>query len=63
VTGSSVLGVRYKGGIALAADTLASYGSLARFRTEERIKPLGNEILIGATGDLSDFQWVMKHLE
>ena len=47
----------------MTADTLASYGSLARFRTEERIKPLGDNIMIGAAGDISDFQWMMKHLE
>ena len=30
VTGTSVLGIKYKDGVMLAADTLASYGSLAR---------------------------------
>jgi len=63
VTGTSVLAVRYADGIAMTADTLASYGSLARFRTEERIKSLGNNMMIGAAGDLSDFQWMMKHLD
>jgi len=63
VTGTSVLAVKYKDGVAMIADTLASYGSLARFRTEQRMEALGNNVLIGATGDLSDFQWVMRHLE
>ena len=32
VTGTTVLGVKYSGGVMLAADTLASYGSLARYK-------------------------------
>ncbi|CAN0329823.1 unnamed protein product [Discosporangium mesarthrocarpum] len=38
VTGTSVLGIKYKDGVMLAADTLASYGSLARYKSVERIK-------------------------
>ncbi|CAB1103648.1 unnamed protein product [Ectocarpus sp. CCAP 1310/34] len=37
VTGTSVLGI--KDGVMLAADTLASYGSLARYKNVERLKP------------------------
>ncbi|KAJ3364216.1 Proteasome subunit beta type-7 [Kappamyces sp. JEL0680] len=37
VTGTSVLGIKYKDGIMLAADTLASYGSLAQTRDMERL--------------------------
>ena len=33
-TGTSILAVKYNGGIMMAADTLGSYGSLARFRDE-----------------------------
>lgn len=40
VTGTSVLGIVYADGIMLAADNLASYGSLARFRDIQRIYPL-----------------------
>lgn len=57
------MAIKYQGGVAMVSDTLASYGSLARFRTEQRIEGFGNNTLIGATGDLSDFQWVMRHLE
>ncbi len=32
VTGSSVVGIKYRDGVMLAADTLASYGSLARYK-------------------------------
>ena len=30
-TGTSVLGIKFNGGVALAADMLGSYGSLARY--------------------------------
>lgn len=62
VTGSSVIGIRFKDGVMLASDTLASYGSLARYRSVERMKKLTDEIVIGATGDYSDFQEIFKML-
>jgi len=63
VTGTSVLAIKYKDGVMLAADTLASYGSLARFRDVERLRKLGDFTLIGGTGDYSDFQYIMKTLD
>ncbi|KAJ1529061.1 Proteasome subunit beta type-7, partial [Nowakowskiella sp. JEL0078] len=60
VTGTSVLGLVYKDGIMLAADNLASYGSLARFRDVERLISVGNYTIVGASGDISDFQY-LKH--
>ncbi|KAJ3161064.1 Proteasome subunit beta type-7 [Geranomyces michiganensis] len=63
VTGTSVLGLKYKDGIMLAADTLASYGSLARFRDVERLIKVGNTTIIGASGDISDFQYISHLLE
>eukprot|EP00434_Breviolum_minutum_P038135 symbB.v1.2.033818.t1/scaffold4252.1/size42409/5 len=32
VTGATVVGLKYKDGVILAADTLASYGSEARYK-------------------------------
>ncbi|KAI8455435.1 20S proteasome subunit beta 7 [Phakopsora pachyrhizi] len=63
VTGTSVLGIKYKDGVMLAADMLASYGSLARFKDIRRIVPVGEHTIIGAGGDLSDFQYIQKILE
>eukprot|EP01119_Soliformovum_irregulare_P005773 TRINITY_DN17525_c0_g1_i1.p1 TRINITY_DN17525_c0_g1~~TRINITY_DN17525_c0_g1_i1.p1 ORF type:complete len:273 (-),score=64.95 TRINITY_DN17525_c0_g1_i1:235-1053(-) len=63
VTGTSVLGIKYKDGILIAADTLASYGSLARFKVLERVKTLGTQTIVGGSGDYSDFQAIMKILE
>ncbi|KAF9215189.1 Proteasome subunit beta type-7 [Podila verticillata] len=61
VTGTSVLGIKYKGGVMMAADNLASYGSLARFRDIERLHKVTDSTVLGASGDMSDFQYV-KHL-
>jgi len=63
VTGTSVLAVTYKDGIMMAADNLASYGSLARFKDIQRLHPVGRSTLIGASGDLSDFQFLQENLD
>mmetsp|Transcript_9069 Transcript_9069/g.20092 ORF Transcript_9069/g.20092 Transcript_9069/m.20092 type:complete len:268 (-) Transcript_9069:1035-1838(-) len=62
VTGTGVLGIKFNGGVMLASDTLGSYGSLARFRDVERIKQFGDYTLIGASGDLSDFQKITSQM-
>jgi len=63
VTGTSVIGLKYQDGVMLAADNLASYGSLARFRDIQRLHPLGSHTVIGASGDMSDFQYLKKDLD
>ncbi|EFC45767.1 proteasome subunit beta [Naegleria gruberi] len=47
----------------LCSDTLGSYGSLARFRSVERLRKVGNNTLIGASGEYSDFQYIVDLLE
>jgi len=61
VTGASVLALKYKDGIMMAADNLASYGSLARFKDIQRFHPVGDNTIIGASGDMADFQQ-LKHI-
>ncbi len=63
VTGTSILGIRYKDGIMMAADTLASYGSLARFMDVRRLKDIGSNVVLGASGDMSDFQFTQHELQ
>ncbi|PVU97264.1 hypothetical protein BB561_000681 [Smittium simulii] len=63
VTGTSVLGLKYKDGIMLAADCIASYGSLARFRNVQRLHPVGKATILAGSGDMSDFQHVQNLLE
>ncbi|KAJ2441883.1 Proteasome subunit beta type-7, partial [Coemansia sp. RSA 2337] len=63
VTGTSVIAFKYKDGIMMAADCLASYGSLARFRNEKRLMAVGETTLLGVSGDMSDFQHMQHTLE
>lgn len=63
VTGTTVIGIKYNAGVMLAADTLASYGSLARYKDVRRIQKVGDNTLVGASGELSDFQTIMEMLD
>jgi len=58
VTGATVIGMKYKDGVMVAADTLASYGSQARYKDVCRLKKVGKFTLLGASGELSDFQYL-----
>lgn len=62
VTGTTVLGIKYAGGVMLAADTLASYGSLARYKDVRRLQTVNANTLIGASGEMSDFQSLQEML-
>jgi len=63
VTGTSVIAVKYNGGVVMAADTLASYGSLARFFNIERMKKVGEWTAVGGGGEYSDFQQISRALD
>jgi len=47
----------------MSADCLASYGSLARFRDQERMAALGETTLMGSSGGISDFQFTLSMLK
>lgn len=47
----------------LASDTLASYGSLARFRSLPRVHKIGDFTVVGGSGEYSDFQYITNTLE
>lgn len=42
---------------------LASYGSLARFKDMQRLHAVGQNTIIGAGGDMSDFQYIQRTLD
>eukprot|EP00753_Platysulcus_tardus_P019687 PLAT7429.1.p2 GENE.PLAT7429.1~~PLAT7429.1.p2 ORF type:complete len:251 (-),score=98.31 PLAT7429.1:93-797(-) len=63
VTGTSVVAIKYADGVLMAADTLGSYGSLARFKDLRRIRPVASKTLLGGGGDYSDFQAVVDILD
>jgi 20S proteasome subunit beta 7 len=62
-TGTSVLALKFNGGIVFAADTLGSYGSLARFRDCPRLMKVNDSTMIGCMGDYADFQYVKGIVE
>jgi 20S proteasome subunit beta 7 len=62
VTGSSILAIKFRDGVMMAADTLGAYGRLAMFESFSRIRSVSPGTIIGGGGDLSDFQQIMKIL-
>lgn len=62
VTGTSVLGIVYNGGVLLAADTLLSYGSMAKAQNIPRLHVV-EKTVIGASGEYSDFQRILEILK
>ncbi|CRK40144.1 hypothetical protein BN1708_020686, partial [Verticillium longisporum] len=62
VTGTSVIAIKYSEGVVIAADNLASYGSLARFTNVKRLRTFAESTVIGFGGDVSDMQYLDRHL-
>eukprot|EP01083_Nonionella_stella_P283369 964443_1 len=63
VTGTSVVAIRTNSFVMMAADTLGSYGSLSRFHNINRVINVGNNTILGAGGEISDFQKVTQSLQ
>lgn len=61
--GASVIGLAFDDGVIIAADNLASYGSLARFHDCLRVRKVNKDTILGAGGDFADFQHVWKSIE
>lgn len=61
--GTSVLGVKFDGGVIIAADRLGSYGSLARFRGISRVMKVNDRTVMAAGGDYADFQFLHDVVE
>ncbi|KAF2474583.1 proteasome endopeptidase complex, beta subunit [Lindgomyces ingoldianus] len=62
VTGTSVVAAKFKDGVVIAADNLASYGSLARFTDVKRLRKFNDEVVVGFGGDVSDMQYLDRLL-
>ena len=43
--------------------TTGSYGSTIRYKSVERLKQVGKHSLIGASGEISDFQEITRYLD
>ena len=63
VTGTSVVGIKYNGGVIMAADVLGSYGSSCMFKNVTRMAAVGEYSVIGGGGEYSDFQYMVHTLE
>lgn len=63
MTTTSVLGIKFKDGVVLAADMLGSYGSLARFRNCSRLLNINQQTVLGSSGDFADFQFLTSIVE
>jgi len=63
VTGTSVLALKHAEGVTVVADMLGSYGTMARFKSIPRVKQFGEHTIVGAGGDISDFQHIEDMLE
>ncbi|KAG7193344.1 Proteasome subunit beta type-7 [Scheffersomyces spartinae] len=63
ITGTSVIGIKYKDGVILAADNMGSYGSLMRFSNVERLLTIGENTVVGVSGDISDAQQLARYLD
>eukprot|EP00538_Stauroneis_constricta_P005215 CAMPEP_0119551036 /NCGR_PEP_ID=MMETSP1352-20130426/4424_1 /TAXON_ID=265584 /ORGANISM="Stauroneis constricta, Strain CCMP1120" /LENGTH=249 /DNA_ID=CAMNT_0007597043 /DNA_START=154 /DNA_END=903 /DNA_ORIENTATION=- len=63
VTGTSVVGLQYKDGILLAADTMLSYGSMVKSFQTPRMKAIQGQILLAASGEYSDFQEICQQVD
>ncbi|KAG9246676.1 nucleophile aminohydrolase [Calycina marina] len=62
VTGTSVIALKFKDGVVIAADNLASYGSLARFTDVKRLRSFADSSIVGFGGDVSDMQYLDRLL-
>ncbi|CAG9335649.1 unnamed protein product [Blepharisma stoltei] len=62
IVGASVIAIKYADGILMCTDTLASFGSMARYKNIPRMAAIGNSTLIGASGEYSDFQEIIRLL-
>lgn len=63
VTGTSVIALKYKDGVMIAADTLGAYGSTKRYKSMDRIVKVNDRSIVAAGGEISDFQYIQRLLD
>lgn len=66
---SSAIGIKFNGGILIAADTqgidliyIACSGSSIKFPNVQRVDKVGNAAIFACSGEYADCQWVSKEL-
>ena len=60
--GTSVMAVKYQGGVMMAADTAISYGNMRKIKDARRIEKLNDECIFASSGEMADFQELAKQL-
>jgi len=63
VTGTSIIGITYDGGVMLATDTLLSYGRMAKSFSTPRMYSIEDQIILGASGEYSDLQEIVSQVK
>ena len=58
--GTSVMAIRYKDGVMIAADTAISYGGMRAVKNARRIEKLNEECVYACSGEMADFQELKK---
>lgn len=59
ITGTSILGIKFDGGVLVAADLLGSYGSMAALRNLPRVFKVNDQTVIAGSGDYADYQLLL----
>ena len=60
--GTSVLAIKYKDGIMVAADTAISYGGMRKVKDARRIEKLNDNCVFACSGEMADMQELKKQL-
>lgn len=63
VTGSSILGIKYRDGVILAGDVSLGYGKMTKYMQVSRLHVVNERCVVGFSGEFSDFQYICRLLE
>ncbi len=53
--GTTVMALKYAGGVIIAADTAVAYGSMKKTKHAQRVYKLSEESAMASSGEMSDF--------
>lgn len=62
-TGSSVIGLVYKGGVIIGSDRTINYGGMSRYSNIQRVHKITDECAVAASGEYADFQELVRLIE